>query len=106
MTDNFLSQTFEQLLIVKIMTHKDKGNLDWEILDYEQAEKKDYFSGLRIGKVKIYLISPTTPTKYVIERNGGVVREMKEEEFNMMLEVFFEDNEKEYINKCLWRKSS
>jgi hypothetical protein len=90
------------------MGYRDHGTIDWHVLDYDECEKKGYFSGLRIGKKNIYLVSPYKGSvKFAVsDMKGSITKEMSKEEFVTLLKTVFEEDEIEYINKCIWRTSS
>lgn len=96
------------------MSYPSKGTLDWKILSYEECEEKGFFSGIKIGEKEIYLKSLTIgKTVFLLfgndpktDPNAKHGISLSPREFDFILNVIFNESEKYYINKCIWRTSS
>lgn len=89
-----------------------RGTLSWSMIDYEECEKLECFSGIRIGSKSIYLKSPYVgevqfyeydDSKPKIAENRKI---LSESEFFNIIYSIFSDNEIYWITKDIWRASS
>ena len=89
-----------------------KGKLSWSMIDYEECENLECFSGIRIGSKSIYLKSPYVGEVHFYEYDDSKPKIAKnrkilsESEFFNIIHSVFSDNEIYWITKDIWRTSS
>jgi len=97
-----------------------KGNIEWELIPYDDCEKRGFFSGIRIGLKYIYFTAPYLGESVFLVFNKNpkedvdlkafdanmTVDTLSPREFKFITKTFFSENDEYKINKYIWRVSS
>jgi hypothetical protein len=89
-----------------------QGTLQWEAIDYDECETLGYFSGIRLGEHSIYLKSPYVgETIFLLVNSAKPISPdnltvLSQNEFNLIINSIFTENDIYWIRKNIWRTGS